>query len=264
MKAKELFDAGNLSAAIAQLSQDVRSHPVDPPLRAFLFELLCFAGDYDRAERQLDAIAARDAKMAEGAAIYRELSRQEGIRLEVAGGERLPAFLAEPPAFAALHVAALNRIAEGKPAEARILLEQAAESQSAAAGEADGAAFADFCDADPILGPFLEAFVRGRYVWIPFAQIRRLSISAPKRLRDLLWAPARIETVDEAGGDILLPVLYAGSFLHQDDNVKLGRATDWTDVGGAIVRGRGQRMFFVDDGERPMLELREISFGPPT
>lgn len=261
METKELLEAGNLSAAIARLSEEVRSHPVDSRLRFFLFELLCFAGEYDRAERQLDAIVARDASTAESTALYRELSGQERVRLEVVRGQRLPAFVAEPPAFAALHLAALNRIAEEKPAEARILLEQAAEAQSAAAGEADGVAFADFCDADPILGPFLEAFVRGRYVWLPFAQIRRLSIGAPKRLRDLLWTPARIEAVNGAAGEVLLPVLYAGSFLHDDDNVKLGRATNWI-VEGALARGRGRRMFFVDDGERSMLELREISFDP--
>jgi len=260
MKAKDLLDAGNLSGAIETLNQQVRAHPVDWRIRTFLFELLCFAGDYERAARQLDIIASQNKESAAGVAIYSELLNAERVRLEVARGERLPAFLDEPPSFAALHVAALHRMGEGKPLEARILLEQAAESQPATPGAIDGERFADLSDEDAILGPFLEAFVRERHVWIPFAQIRKLAIAPPERLRDLLWIPAEIETAGGAAGKIFLPVLYAGSFLHGDDNVKLGRATEWDDDGGGVARGRGQRTLFVDDGERPILQIREVTF----
>src|SRR5262245_54915497 len=54
MHAKELLDAGHLTAAIEQLTQEVRAHPTDVRQRIFLFELLCFTGDYQRAARPLD------------------------------------------------------------------------------------------------------------------------------------------------------------------------------------------------------------------
>lgn len=57
MQAKELLDAGRLTAAIEQLGQEVKARPADTQRRTFLFELLCFAGEYDRAKRQLDGLA---------------------------------------------------------------------------------------------------------------------------------------------------------------------------------------------------------------
>jgi len=51
MTAEEFLKAGHLSAAVEQLNHEVRSRPTDSQRRTFLFELLCFAGDYQRAER---------------------------------------------------------------------------------------------------------------------------------------------------------------------------------------------------------------------
>jgi len=56
MDAGELFKAGRLAEAVAQQLQEVKAHPADQARRVFLFELLCFDGDLDRARRQADAI----------------------------------------------------------------------------------------------------------------------------------------------------------------------------------------------------------------
>ena len=82
MGAKELFDAGNLSGAIEQITQDVKSNPRDLKSRIFLFELLCFAGEFQRAERQLDAVAqtSGDVKVEIGAHIYRSVLQGEAAR----------------------------------------------------------------------------------------------------------------------------------------------------------------------------------------
>ena len=47
MNAKQLLDEGRLGPAIDQLGQEVKAQPSDPRLRTSLFELLCFAGDWD-------------------------------------------------------------------------------------------------------------------------------------------------------------------------------------------------------------------------
>jgi len=49
MRARELFQAGQLDAAIDALGVEVRDNPTDTQRRTFLFELLCFAGQYGRA-----------------------------------------------------------------------------------------------------------------------------------------------------------------------------------------------------------------------
>ena len=260
MNAKELLDAGRLAALVELLNQEVRAHPTDAKLRTFLFEALCFAGDYQRAHRQLDALEGLNAQLESRIAIYRNLLAAEQSRLAVASESQLPVFLLEPPAFASLFLAALHRLREGNAADARALLMEGMELQPAASGKNDGQQFTDFSDADPFLGPFLEVFVNERYVWVPFVQIKGFKIETPKHLRDLLWVPATLDIVGRPSGRVLLPVLYSGSFRHPDEQVRLGRATEWDDVGENLVRGRGQRMFLVGDGEKPILQCREIEF----
>jgi len=260
MNAKDLFDAGKLSAALEELNQEVRAHPIDFRLRTFLFELLCFAGDYQRAELQLDVIAQQNTNIELGAQIYRNALAAERLRIAVATQDSLPTFLLEPPAFAALHVAALHRLREGKSAEARVLLTEAAEVQPLVSGKVDGAPFSDFSDGDAVLSPFLEVIIRERYVWVPFIQVKRFTVAAPKRLRDLLWVPGTLETLNGPAGEVFFPVLYGGSSGNESEQVKLGRMTVWKDAGEGLQRGMGQRMFFVDDGEKSILEIREVDF----
>jgi type VI secretion system protein ImpE len=260
MNAKELLDAGQLSAAIEQLNQDVRSHPGDSRLRTFLFELLCFAGDYARAERQLDVIGHQSASAEVGVQVYRNILTAEQNRRRLFSEGLRPDFLFDPPAYTHVHLDAVNRLRESQPAEAEALVEQSEAARPSLKGRLEGQPFADFRDVDDLLGPFLEVIVHNNYVWFPFEQISHLTISPPKRLRDLLWIPGTLESHLGAVGDVFLPVLYAGSSEHGDDQVKLGRMTDWKAVREGLVLGLGQRLFLIDGVERPMLEVREVAF----
>ena len=71
MNSKELFEAGKLAEAIQALGAELRENPTDARRRTFLFELLCFAGEYDRAEKHLDVLSqgGKDAEL--GALLYR-------------------------------------------------------------------------------------------------------------------------------------------------------------------------------------------------
>jgi type VI secretion system protein ImpE len=62
-------------------------------------------------------------------------------------------------------------------------------------------------------------------------------------------------------GEVLLPVLAPFSYQHPDDNVKLGRATEWAEVDGVAIPS-GQRSFTVDGEDVPILEIRSIEFAP--
>ena len=55
LTARELFAAGKVREAEKVLTAYLREHPSDKAQRTFLFELLCFAGEFARAERQLAA-----------------------------------------------------------------------------------------------------------------------------------------------------------------------------------------------------------------
>src|ERR1700730_8479286 len=56
MNAGTLFKSGKLQEAIAAQVQEVKSNPADQAKRLFLFEMLAFAGELDRAQRQIDAL----------------------------------------------------------------------------------------------------------------------------------------------------------------------------------------------------------------
>jgi len=258
MTAKDLFDQGKLSAAIAQLNGDVKSHPTDVRLRTFLFELLCFAGDYQRADRQLEVLGQQGTSTEIGVQIYRKVLTAEQARLRLFSQSLKPHFLFAPPAYATLHLEAINRLRENRVTEARALLEQALEQRPVVQGTINGQPFTDIQDSDVILAPFLEIIVQGEYTWLPFAQIKQLRMEAPKRLRDLLWSQATLETFDGPRGEVFIPVLYPGSSIHVDEQVKLGRMTDWQPLGEGLTRGAGQRLLLVDDEERSLLEVREL------
>jgi type VI secretion system protein ImpE len=134
---------------------------------------------------------------------------------------------------------------------------------SSLSGEINGRPFTSLLDSDPRIGPRLEVFAAGDYLWIPFRHIAELRMEAPKRLRDLLWAPAFLRTGPEFQnrelGEVLLPVLAPSTFIHPDPTVRLGRVTEWC----ADEEGRelpyGQKMLLVDGEEFPFLEVRELT-----
>ena len=260
MNAKELLDAGQLSAAIEQLNKEVKAYPADSRLRTFLFELLCFAGDYQRADRQLEVISHQSTSAEIGVQIYRHIIVAEQVRQRLFSDGLRPHFLLEPPSYVRLHLEAVNRLRENRPAEARALLEESANTRPALTGRIDGRPFSDLQDSDVLLAPFLEAIVHNNYTWLPFSQIKRLQLAPPKRLRDLLWTQVTLETLNGPAGEVFIPVLYAGSSAHANDQIKLGRMTDWQPLGEGLARGVGQRIFLVDDEERAILEIGEIEF----
>ncbi|HLG17552.1 MAG TPA: type VI secretion system accessory protein TagJ [Blastocatellia bacterium] len=258
--AKDLLDAGNLQGAIDQMTSEVKSNPLDAQRRVFLFELLCFAGDFDRAERQLGVIGNQSVKAEVGVQVYHNNIKAERERRRLFSDGLQPHFLSEPPAYVDRHLDAINRLREGNFAEARALLDRAEEERPALGGKLNGVEFQDFRDYDDFVGPVLELIVRNEYVWLPFEQIKRVEMSAPKQLRDLLWAPARIEAADGTIGEVFIPALYTNSSEHSDDQVRLGRMTDWRELGEDLCTGAGLRLFLVDGEDKALLGVRSVEF----
>lgn len=256
---KELLDAGKLAAAVEAATAQVKAAPADMRARVTLFELLCFNGDWDRAEKQLDVIGAQSAQEELAVSAYKDVVSAERARAKVFKDGVQPLFPNEPPAWVHLHLEALRAGSAGKSADAAAALEKSEGARKPLAGAADGAKFASFRDGDDVLSPFLEVFTGGsRYTWLPLEMIESVELPAPVKLRDLLWIPAKIKLRSGPKGDGYVPVLYPGSSAHADEAVRLGRATDW--MGDAPVRGAGQRTFYVDGADRGVLELRKVEF----
>lgn len=257
-EAKELVQSGSLHAAIERVTQAVKGNPADGMVRTFLFELLCFAGDWDRAEKQLDVIGHQDVKAEIGILTYRNLITGEKARRRVFQQGVQPHFLQEPPPYIDLQLRALMERQQGLAGAAAKTLDDAMAQWPRLGGHINGRRFEEFRDADDTVGPVLEVLARDQYAWLPLEQITRVELHAPKRLRDTLWVEAKIETKGHALTQVFVPALYVWSNEQSDERVKLGRVTDWLELGSDRFQGVGQRMFWVDGSDKSILELRDI------
>jgi type VI secretion system protein ImpE len=229
-KAKDLFNAGKVSEAIAALGAWLRDHPDDVTQRTFLFELLCFAGQYDRAEKQLSVLSQGEKGTQLGATLYYSALHADRNRNELFRSETFPKSVASENISGTLN---------GKP-------------------------FKTFRDADPDIGARLEVFAAGAYLWIPLHHLVSISMEPPKRLRDMLWADATVMTGPEFKGtdlgQVIIPSIYPFSWKDPDESVWLGRTTVWNADDQGKEYPAGQKVFLVDGEEFPLLELREVEF----
>jgi type VI secretion system protein ImpE len=230
MDALSLYRAGHLREAIDALGEELKKQPLDTKRRTFLFELLCFAGEYGRAEKHLDILSDSSSEAAAGAMLYRAALHAEKERQDMFARNALPIGSAHPPSD----------------------------------GELNGEPFTGLSDADPRIGENLEAFIAGSYTWIPYAYIESIETEPPKRLRDLLWMPAILHTTSDFRlqdlGEVLLPVIAPLSWVHTDDAVRLGRTTVWEDDPKHGQLPLGQKLLLRGEEEEPILELRKLTF----
>ena len=231
--AKELFAAGKVKEAEKVLTAYLREHPSDKAQRTFLFELLCFAGEYARAEKQLSVLSGGGVESETGAIVYYAALHAEKTRHE----------LFEKQAFPSGSTVCPPGTLNGKP-------------------------FTELRDADPDIGARLEVFAAGSYVWIPFEHIASVEMGKPERLRDTLWTPALVQAAPSFKGmdlgEVLIPAIYPFSWKDPDEAVWLGRVTEWTADEKGTEYPTGQKILLVDGEEIPFLEVRSIEFAHAT
>lgn len=232
MTPQELYRFGRLREAITALGEELRKIPLDVRRRTFLFELLLFAGEYDRAEKQLEVLAGAGADAAAGTLLYRSALHAERTRQDMFAQNQTPAL-------------------------------KAGEQTG---GVCDGQPFREFMDSDPRIGPNLEVYMAGSYTWIPFACLRKVEIEAPVNLRDLMWARARIETTPDFRlqelGEVFIPGICPVSSRHPDETVQLGRETAWEQDSNYEAVPFGAKVMLVDGADVPLLSIRSVEWPP--
>lgn len=263
MSALEHFQAGQLSEAIAVQNELVRKHPADVDARFQLFTFLCFAGDLERAEKQLDVLGNTDQKLQLGSVVYRHLLASELERRRVYEQGARPVLPPDHPEYVKQRLEALAQLRAGNDAEAARQVSLAIEGTQALAGRIDGTPFDGLCDYDDVLGSVLEVFAGGRYLWLPFHHVRSVEISEPRSALDTLWLPARLLDASGESAQVHIPATYAGSHAHPDEAIRLGRDTDW-EQRGELHLGKGLRMFLCAAGdatqEYAATHLRSLEF----
>ena len=258
MNAGELFKAGQLQAAFEAQLQEVKAQPGDANKRLFLFELAAFLGDLDRARRQIDMLTFDTPELLAAAALYKNALESEQARRALFSQGTPPQFFHPAPEHVARRIEAIGELRSGRPAEAARILQEANDSALGLKGMFNEKTFDGLRDADDLFGPVLEAFSQGRYFWVPLEQVASVGMNPPKFPRDLLWTPARLMLKEGATGDVLLPTLYPGSHEHADEQIRLGRAVDWTAPVEGLVRGVGVKTFMIGEDAPTILEWREL------
>ncbi len=258
MLAEQSLKDGKLQDALTQLQDQVRKDPSSPKHRIFLFQLLAVLGQWDRALTQLNVVGDLDAGSQAMVQTYRQALRCEVLRADIFVGKRSPLIFGDPEHWLALLTEALRLTAQGQYAQAAELRERAFEQAPASAGRIDGQPFQWLADADPRLGPVLEAIINGRYYWIPVHRVRSLVIEEPADLRDMVWLPAQFMWAN--GGETvgLIPTRYPASESSGDPLIQLARKTDWEEHEAGVWLGLGQRMLATDQDEYSLLNVRHV------
>ena len=255
---QQLFRDGKLRESLAALQSEVRASPADAKLRTFLAQLLMLTGEWDRAVNQLQVAAELDASALPMKHAYSAAIGCERLRAAVFAGEKRPLILGDPPTWIAVLLQSLTALAQGRVQESARLRAQALEEADATAGRMNGTEFDWIADADSRLGPVLEVFLNGAYYWAPFSRIRRIAIEPPADARDLVWVPAQFTWRNEGQAMGFIPARYPGSEHSEDDGVRMGRRTQWQDIGEGAFAGFGQRMLATSGDELGLLEVREL------
>jgi len=254
-----LFQAGKLDDALAAATQAVKKAPSDLGARVLLAELLVFAGNLERADVILDAAAQTDPSAAMVVAEFRQLLRADMARRQLRRDGRVPEVLEEPAPPQQALLAAWVAFRGGDMGEATRQAAEAETLRPRVPGTSDGVAFDDFRDVDDLFAGVVEVLTTtGKYYWIPTERIEAIEFHPPKRPRDLVWRRATMSVTAGPDGDVYIPAIYAADET-ADDQLRLGRATDWSD--GEPVRGKGQRTFLVGDDAIGIMSLSLLQFG---
>lgn len=258
MTAHELIEAGQLTGAIEALNQILRQNPRDDDTRTSLFTLLCLSGRWDRAGRQLDVIESHIAPSR-----YRALLEGEQARQRYFAEQSPPQTFGPPGKSVATTLTIGKLVAEGRADEARKLFDEFEDNRIPSSGTLGDQHFSDFHDSEDLMAPVLEVLASEGYFWVGWDEVQYLDVVPPRSLLDMVWAEARLGLITGVVGVIALPGLYATSWKHPDERVRLGRRNDWIDIGAGLVRGAGAKVFDVGGRVKSLLELQNLVFDIP-
>jgi len=260
MDSAALLQEGRVEEALAALKEEVRRSSTRVELRVRLFAVHCLLGRWDKTQADLDVVRKLDPSWTLPAQVYLSLLGAEQLRREVFAGRARPVIMGEPDPWVGWNVQALASEAAGGVAEALDLRKRAWTAAPEYKCSVDGHACQWLSDVDRRIGPVLEAFLEGKYFWIPFGQLQKIEVTPPEFLVEVVWVPAKLTV--QGGAELAghLPARYPGTEDATDGTLCLGRSTSWVQVAGQYNRPIGQKMFESERSEFGLLGCRTIEF----
>ena len=259
-QAKLKFDEGDLGSAIAAAIEQVKKSPTDLEARTFLFEMSLFSGEWDRADKQLDTLGHQNSTAAIGTLLFRQNIASERARINLFEHSSPPETVSELPEYVKDLLRAADSIRLGETAQARALLDSVEENRPAFRVKVDDVEFEDFRDHNDLTMCVFEAFIKDGYFWIPFEDVSSIEFLEKKSLRDIYWPQVKVELANGSGGEMFLPSLYVNSWKSGDDQIRLGRASDWRDLGDDVFVGEGTKIFWMAGTDKSILDMKKIEF----
>jgi type VI secretion system protein ImpE len=263
--ARALLSQNRLDEAIAAQVDVVRTKPGDAEARALLAEFLCVAGQWERADKQLDLIGTQQPGLAVGVALFRQLIRGAMARDEVFTKGAVPEMLGGATEPLQSVLSALLDLRDGSEESASAALKAAEAKRVPLSGTCDGKPFDDIRDGCDLTAGLLEVISStGKYFWVPLDRVSELELEKPKTLRERLWRQAALSVREGPDGIVYIPALYpALPNRPLTLEAKLGRVTDWAEIGGGAIVGVGVRTFLIGEHGVTLDEMTSLAVTPP-
>lgn len=261
--AHTLYREGKLQEAIEQALQEVREQPGDAAARAFLAELLCIQGDFERADNQLNTLVTLEPASLLMVNTWRQLIRASQSRKDVYEQSAIPDVIELPSPRIENALALLLALKENS-AEA---ISECLAKVDANTPEDDQSPFTVngervwLRDLDDVNAGILEVMgANGKYFWVDYNDIRELQLHAPERPLDVIWRKATLVLSNGTEGEVFVPAIYPNLAGHElNDQQQLGLATDWLEQ-GEVMRGQGLRNWLAGEEVLSINELENVSW----
>lgn len=258
---EDLLRAGKLTEAKQRALEIVKRHPADTGGRGLLAQVLLFTGELERADKQFEMVGQQDASSLYAMTAMRRLIKGELARKACFAEGTPPEIMGRSAPHLEKHAQALAELAKGNAQAAQELIAQAEADRPATPGTCDGVAFSDMRDMDDVLAPVLEVItLGGTYAWVALGDVEWFELTEARSPVDQLWRTTKLSVREGPEGEVFLPCLYPGTAEQGDDQLRLGKGTDWMEGDSGPVRGLGQKMFALDEHDRALFEIRRVEF----
>lgn len=260
MDTKTLFAQGNLTALHEQVAQDIRQNPRDAASRALFAQVLCLEGEWERADKQANALMSLHPASAVFCSTLGKLIRAERRREAMFRADAPPTWFGEKPEWADLFAGALAAYArEGLQAgaEASARLTEALPETKAVLSRG---ASPWILDGDARLAGVLELLVGDTHGVVDLSVVRSMELAAPTHPVELLWAHVRLQLKN---GEVMvgrMPGRYPLINGKLDSELLMMRSSAWTECGAGLYIGSGQRCWCTPEGLFPMLHEPLLRF----
>lgn len=255
--------SGQLQEALEIALAEVKASPMAWDKRVALSQILCLTGDFQRADNHLETAQMQSPDALMRLSMYRQMIRGEVTRRECWLEGRSPELLQDPSPLIELNLKLCLALRENDEQAAAELAEQIEDARPPLSGTCDGIPFEDFRDQDDRSSFFFEVITsNGKYFWVPMDSVVSVQFHAVEEPCDLIWRRATMEAAGQ-DGEVFIPALYVGTADQQDVNLRLGRETRWPEEEGSLGVGLGQRMFWLGEDEKPILEMTKVEFTSP-